>query len=232
MVCILCQEPKKLCDSHIIPEFAYKSMYDEKHRAVTFAPTTPENSKYLQKGIRSELLCEGCEGFINDNYEKSFRAFWLDANALSMVEGRRAARLTGIDYTTFKLFHLSVLFRAHHSDHANFAEVNLREHEPTIRKMLLNRSPGDHWQYPVVCSAIEKPDGAVWNDLIGPAHAITVGGHQAFLFTFGGCQWFYFISCILTPAIDKLCLKQTGELPVVKKDWLPMQHYRAMAEGR
>jgi len=56
-----------------------------------------------------------------------------------------------------------------------------------------------------------------------------VGSLQAFLFTFASCQWIYFLSSVLTPELDELCLKEIGELPVVKADWIAMKHYRNMA---
>lgn len=232
MTCILCQQPKPLCDSHVIPEFAFRCLYDEKHRAVVFAPLRPENDRFLQKGLRDRLLCKCCEGLLNDNFEKPFLARWIDGNALSALDGKKAGTLTAIDYTAFKLFHLSVLFRAHHATIPNFAEVDIGSRASVIRDMLLNRKAGRQWEYPVVCSAIEKPDGGTWTELIGPAHSIMVGAQQAFLFTFAGCQWFYFLSSVLTPELDKLCLKESGELPVVKADWLAMKHYRAKAEAR
>ena len=72
MICILCQQEKRLCDSHIIPEFAYADIYDDKHRAVTFSPIAPDERKFEQKGVRDKLLCTDCEGFINDHFEIPF----------------------------------------------------------------------------------------------------------------------------------------------------------------
>lgn len=229
MTCVLCENPKPLCKSHIVPEFAYRGIYDERHRIISFEPTTPEKSSYLQKGLRDHLLCKDCEGFINDKFEKPFLKQWVDDNALGALEGKKAGTLTGIDYPAFKLFHLSVLFRAHHASIPNFAEVDIGSHASVIREMLLTQKAGRQWEYSIVCSAIKKPDGGTWTELVGPAHSIMVGAQQAFLFTFAGCQWFYYQSSILTPELDRLCLKESGELPVVKADWLAIAHYRAMA---
>lgn len=38
--------------------------------------------KFLQKGLREPLLCEGCEQFLNDNYEKPFKRYWFDQKPL------------------------------------------------------------------------------------------------------------------------------------------------------
>ncbi len=53
--CALCLE-RPLRDSHVIPEFLYKSIYDEKHRF--YALAVGEYPGYEQKGIRESLLCE------------------------------------------------------------------------------------------------------------------------------------------------------------------------------
>ena len=58
--CRLCLEEATLCNSHILSEFFYKPMYDEKHRALKFT-REPYNRKYIQKGFREYLLCEKCE---------------------------------------------------------------------------------------------------------------------------------------------------------------------------
>ncbi|MEX2213494.1 MAG: hypothetical protein WD768_05170 [Phycisphaeraceae bacterium] len=230
MNCILCQLPKPLRKSHIIPEFAYRGLYDEKHRMVSFGPLSPEkHSSRLQKGLRDRLLCDGCEGFINDNFEKPFLSYFIDGNALDALKGKRVATLTRINYSAFKLFHLSVLFRAHHAMIPNFGEVYLGASESPIREMLLNKNAGKDWEFPIVCSAITQPDGEIWKDIIAPAHSVVLGSQQAFLFTFAGCQWLYFLSSVLTPEIDKRCLKESGELPIAKSDWLAMSHYQSMA---
>jgi hypothetical protein len=61
--CALCQQDRELCASHIIPEFFYKPVYDEKHRFYTFS-TDPadEVEGPEQKGLREHLLCKDCEG--------------------------------------------------------------------------------------------------------------------------------------------------------------------------
>ena len=66
--CRLCGERRKLCLSHIVPEFCFKPLYDPKY--VLIRQTADGRSSKLQKGLRERLLCEMCEGWINDHYEK------------------------------------------------------------------------------------------------------------------------------------------------------------------
>jgi len=61
MVCPLCQKEKPLVQSHVIPEFLYRPLYDEKHRAIE-AKLVPKGFNYLQKAYREPLPCSECEG--------------------------------------------------------------------------------------------------------------------------------------------------------------------------
>jgi hypothetical protein len=60
--CALCLRESPLRLSHIIPEFAYKPAYDEKHRAHAIPGHAPDDNFYVQKGFRYPLLCDECEG--------------------------------------------------------------------------------------------------------------------------------------------------------------------------
>ncbi len=46
--------------SHIIPEFIYSPIYDDKHRMVLLE-TDERYASFQQKGIREHLLCQDCE---------------------------------------------------------------------------------------------------------------------------------------------------------------------------
>lgn len=223
--CKLCLNPATLCRSHIIPEFCYKPIYDAKHRAVVVNPKDPSDRGYAQKGVRSKLLCQSCESLINDRYEKPVKAYWYDEDALAPFRaGKDAGWLINIDYSSFKLFHLSVLFRASVSAHPNYREVDLGPHEDRIRQMLLNREPGEEWQYPIMCSAVAGPRGHVWDKLVGVARRIKQYGHWGYHFTFSGAQWMYLVSSHPSKAIEGIYLSQQGRLLVAKSPWKEMDH--------
>ncbi len=83
------------------------------------------------------------------------------------------------DYATFKLFHLSVLFRASVSSLSTFQEVNLGAlHEERIRQMLLNEDPGKDWEYPIlgfaVLNKIMSKSDLFLNLLVGVMKVITL----------------------------------------------------------
>ena len=80
---------------------------------------------------------------------------------MAALETNPGAVLNGIDYATFRLFDLSVLFRASTSDHPNFREVDIGPHEERFRRMLLEGDPGQDRQYPILCAAVEGSGGKV-----------------------------------------------------------------------
>src|SRR5438034_9908437 len=61
MACALCHQNKPLRQSHIVPEFMYKPMYDPLHRFEGLSLDVSEPPQIHQKGLREELLCQDCE---------------------------------------------------------------------------------------------------------------------------------------------------------------------------
>lgn len=225
-ICALCQHPKPLCQSHIIPEFCYKSIYDLKHRAISFSPTSPEPKGFMQKGIRSRLLCNECECKINDLYEKPFREYWIEGDALAPFTSTNRVILKGVPYKSFKLFHLSVLLRAAKSDHPNFSEVRLsKQILDEVRQMVHDKQAGPDSKYQIICSAIIGENGAPWRSLIGPAHPLKYCDNvSGYYFVFCGAQWLY-ITTGSTREINRICLKEDGTLPVIAKPYKAIDLY-------
>jgi hypothetical protein len=58
--CALCLSNDTLRDSHIISEFLYSALYDDKHR-FHIVEAGEKRSEFAQKGFREPLLCTGCE---------------------------------------------------------------------------------------------------------------------------------------------------------------------------
>lgn len=104
-------------NSHIIQEFLFKYAYDDFHRILK-VDASARSPKFLQKGMRAPLLCDGCEHFLNDAYEATAAKSWDDwipatADAPMLRFPREASEL-------LKLLHLSILWRASVADHEMF----------------------------------------------------------------------------------------------------------------
>jgi len=66
------------------------------------------------------LLCKKCEGIIN-RFETYSATAWYEEGKYPNKVSNSAVRVTGLDYTLFRLFHLSVLSRASVSKREEFS---------------------------------------------------------------------------------------------------------------
>jgi hypothetical protein len=229
--CALCLCVKPLCKSHVVPEFCYKPAYDAKHRLVEYDPVTKQKTGLPQKGLYCPLLCADCERLINDKYERPFLNYWQNGEVLAQLATEELVVLDGIDYAKFKLFHLSVLFRANASTLSNFADIQLGSHAETIRQMVLSGDCGDHSQYPILCSAICDNRGEILFALVGPGHMIDWDGAKGFCFTFCGCEWRYMLALDEITEYRGYCLQPNGTLPVIKEYPSSLSYYRMLRDS-
>jgi len=145
MFCRLCLNDRELCGSHIIPEFFYRPTYDTKHRAYELELAT-FGERYLQKGYREALLCKPYEDKIG-KHEAYVAQMWYQQGVLPDEMLADSLVICGLDYARFKLFHLSVLWRASISTGRMFERIALDADAERIRQMLLSEDPGDEDQY-------------------------------------------------------------------------------------
>lgn len=118
--CKLCRKNKKLCKSHIIPEFFYENIYDKDPRKFWYLKTDNIKSekKIEQKGLRELLLCKECEVKFS-KYEKYAAEIIYAKNLKSNVilkdktksSDMTIYRFQGYDYFKFKQFLMSILWR-------------------------------------------------------------------------------------------------------------------------
>jgi len=213
--CALCHQTTDLRKSHIIPEFAYKAMYED-NKMIAFEANDVENPWKEQKGLRDRLLCDSCEGFLNRAYEEPFKKFWFDHRILATRPVGKVVMLRVPDYAAFKLFHLSILWRASVCRNPFFGYVRLGPHEERLRLMLRARDPGRAGEYPISCAAVFHESGVADNFIASPQR-FRYKGYRGYHFTFAGCEWRYFITPDENPTIAQFGLRENGELPVIRR---------------
>lgn len=198
--CRFCGATAEIRNSHIIPEFVYRPLYDSKHRAVTVPADAP--SGYLQKGYRTPLLCEPCEQFFNEHFEKPFKASFFDKPLLPKTAFRKKYRINVGSYRDVKLFLLSILWRAGICAHEPFEKVQLGTHEPNIRTMLTNLDPGSIETYPIFAYLALLPDSHVVAPfVIQPYSPGEIDSYPVYVFIFGGCMWHFVLSAAHIPKL-------------------------------
>lgn len=132
-ICRLCLNDKKLCKSHIYPEFMYDNCYNEHHQFFDF--NRIDYNKTRPKGYYEPLLCRSCEDKI-----KYYEDFAKDILYLQMKPFVREKKLPftlfDYDYNRFKLFTLSLIWRASVSRLPFFSKVSLGKYEEELRTIL------------------------------------------------------------------------------------------------
>ena len=194
--CRLCGCTNKLCESHIVPEFLYKPLYDDKHKMLGINGLGNRGAKPLQKGIREYLFCNTCECFFNDEIEKPFLSEWekiIETNVPKTYKPWDAISIK-TDYKTIKLFTLSVLFRCSVSKLSTFSGVNLGHHQDNIKEMLLNCEPGDENKYPLIANLVINKGYKPEVRYISIPVEYREDCHRVYGQIYGGFMWWHKVS--------------------------------------
>jgi hypothetical protein len=154
-------------------------------------------------------------GFINNNYEVPFCRFWVEGRQLERMREVGANVICNIDYAKFKLFHLSVLWRASVCLHPVFHRVSLGPHAERIRSMLLAHDPGPASQYPITAGVIINDDnGCICTEVVTSPLSLKVSGHRGYTFVFCGCRWVYFASSHRMQDVERIQLDERGRMTI------------------
>jgi len=164
--CKLCNINKAIENSHIIPEFMYKPVYDSKHRYMPFTSKDCKTVKIEQKGIREDLLCPECEtkfSKLETEASKFIRDFHK-AQPIATHNDLRMYKIAGID--NFKIFTLSVLWRLGISTHTSFIHYNLGPYEEKLRLILLNDIKLKRSEYPIFFTLLLRENKEICDDIL------------------------------------------------------------------
>jgi hypothetical protein len=212
--CRLCQSAgRELRFSHIIPEFLYKPLGDEKRRYIALRAPQQLGAKrfFLQKGIREFLLCGNCEQHLA-KYER-YGALILRKLPDTSKEPPGSVQVTGVDYTKFKIFQLSLLWRAGVSKQASFQEVNLGPHEERLRVMVRDGDPGKQMDYGCILMRTQDPEPL--NHILQLPHYVRLFEHHAYDMLLFGMVWIYIVTSHSSHLHEKrLFLSEAGVLPI------------------
>jgi len=214
MKCALCLRDAKLCDSHIIPEFLYATLYDDKHRFQAITVDSQKRDRQYQKGLREKLLCDSCEQSLS--LPESYMSKVLNGGVGLLVHREEnRLHLSGLDYRLLKLFQLSVLWRAGISTLPEFSQVNLGPHEEAIRLMLLAGNAGAADEYGCIMSLAMHESMPLTAIVVPPTWA-RFAGHRAYRFVFGGLVFIYVVTGAKLAAGLRLAFAQENGSAIVR----------------
>ena len=208
-ICKLCNEERKLIKkSHIISKFMYQDLYDKNNKPYKFSPNLmalgdhrklrPSSGEY-----DSDLLCEKCDNVVIGKYEyyasKALYGGKLPINESPVfnnyinLQDVEFIHCKNINYNKFKLFLLSILWRASISKRNLFSDVDLGIHEDTIRKMIFLNNPKNIDEYPILLLTYLN-DETVYNNIIVQPRIIKEDGRTMYAFIIAGVVYIFHIS--------------------------------------
>lgn len=164
-------------ESHIIPRFIYKRTNIFKASRKVWTQTSswnenPEDARRVKTKIglyEKHILCRKCEDLLM-NYEHYASTIWDDLinfdNHQVSPDGQTLIRPFNVDYQKFKIFILSIFWRAAISKQAKSANRFTEVDKEKLRLMILTGNPGRAYEFPIVVSIIPKIDQGL--DFIAP----------------------------------------------------------------
>lgn len=152
-ICKLCLNEKELIRrSHLFPNFMYKGIGDDNNRMYLLSSSSPFHKKVVQTGAYEEyILCADCDNNIlskleryanNTLYSQPYRTNTDNFEQVKNTNNVCVIHCTNVDYSIFKLFLQSLIWRASISSHDLFNYFKLTpQQEEQLRFSILNSTP-------------------------------------------------------------------------------------------
>jgi hypothetical protein len=200
----------------------YVDLYDELHRYHVLSTFHERTKPRLQKGIRERLLCDACEQQLS-GYERYALGIMKGGESVMVATTPVEIALQGIDYRRFKLFQLSILWRAGIASDSMFSRVKLGHHEERLRLFLRDSNPGKPTDYACIMFGITR-NGKPLVDFIDQPTRLRIGGIVSYRFIFASVIWVFFVgSHSLSSHFGRYILSKEGEIII------PIQPYEALS---
>ena len=225
MKCNLCCNKKKLLKkSHIIPEFMYQDLFDEKHRIfeVLLKTDSLPQCKTRQSGAYDKyILCSNCDNKVLGSLERYASLALYGGIELTIESGSnhntsRYINVKGIDYQKLKLFLLSVLWRASISRLPIFKKVKLGVHENILRDKICSSTPGGSREYPcAIFTHLHHP--TIPNQIVAEPGCVINGEQHIYAFLIGGNLFVFFTATNAETEWAQSCtVKENGEMNIIQ----------------
>ena len=137
-VCKLCDRESNLRQSHIIPRSYLKGLKSSTGQTIEVDLNGVIRPKKQNFDPKSFLLCNDCEQYISQQYEKYCIEYLRNIKNYS-DEGRYLI-FSGFDFKNIYLYFISILWRASISDHQLFEKAKLGGFEKYLKISIKNNS--------------------------------------------------------------------------------------------
>lgn len=156
MVCQLCHKNKKLIKAHLLPEWAYRYLYedidDEKRDSLILVGINQHHKRRPIGAYDKEILCAECDRLLGKTDEYGKQIF-MNRNMVRYPDSQHAYLIDDVDLYKIKYFLASVLWRFDLSDREEGQRVNLGPWGERIREFLLAEY-GDPKYSPADCFSV------------------------------------------------------------------------------
>lgn len=202
--------------SHIYPEFFYEAIYSsEKHRFLAVPLEDSRRMQLHQKGLREKMLCSECEAKFAE-WEDYSSKLLRGQQSLDFEQRRDRTIVHGVQYAPFKLFHMSLIWRAGVATSPDFSGVSLGPHANWLKRLLVDDNPGEEGDYPCMFVVVPDPLGISWQAMMLPL-AFRVGRHRAYYSLAGGLLWIFLVCRTAASYQHRDCfLSRQGDLTLLK----------------
>ena len=194
--CALCEEARPLERSHIIPNAFFRRIKPD-GKAVQFEPDTPRPNRYVQNSWYERHLCGAREDRISAWERYAIGVIFTPERHgfRRLVSADLTERWSGVDYAGFRLFLLSILFRAAVARGHAFENVVLRPAETArLRSALLEGdlpAPREMGCVPLV--PVNPHRQTKLDKMVGRPSCDTAGDRRQYVFAFGGYVWEFYL---------------------------------------
>lgn len=231
MICQLCLQDKELLKgSHIIPNFMYKGLFKEEHRLVNTNLNDFSEKFYMQTGFKeSGILCKKCDNEILSKLERyASNTIYGSSQKIKKQDYKddgthlSFTRFSNLDYTTIKLFFLSILWRSHISKQQFFREINLgTAYAERLRTMILDNDAGNEDEFEVVLIAV-KTDGTRPTESLIEPRRLKHDGNTSYVFHINEIMYHFNISAYNKGSLyEKGLIKRDGilDIAIIRDDF-------------
>lgn len=191
-ICALCRMERTRQQSHIFPEWLYDDLYDDLHGYRVQSTAQNANSPRRRKGVYERLLCPECDqcrlGRLDDYAAKVFKG----GVEIEVTDKPSCLIVSNLNYATFKLWQMSLLWRCGISRRPEFEATCLGPHVEPLRRCLLEQRAGQPHEYG--CTVVLPASHQVMRQVIYPPEPITICGHRCYRASFGALWWFFVAS--------------------------------------
>ena len=177
----------------------YTGLFDKNNKVVETNLFNFKEAKYRPTGIYDKnILCKSCDTKTIGGLESYAAKILYDKKDLvwTVHEDEHIINLMfkGVDYAKFKLFLISILWRASISKQKIFEEVNLGvKYEEMARQMIHENNPGKRYDFPTCIIGLKSDENLVKQAIVAPRRT-KADGNTAYTFYINELFYWFNIS--------------------------------------